>query len=478
MSGFKEYDQYDALGLAELVRKGDVSAEELLDEAINRTEKINPAINAVVIKHYEEARKQIADGLPDGPFRGVPFLLKDLHLLWEGTETTYGSAAYKGYVADHNSTLTERYLAAGFSIFGKTNSPELGLTGTTEPRLYGPTRNPWNTDHSPGGSSGGASAAVAAGILPLANASDGGGSIRIPAATCGLVGLKPTRGRTPMGPDRGEGWAGMSISHCVSSTVRDTAALLDATTGMEVGDPYCPPAAERPFLDEVGAPTGRLRIAVNARRWDGSAPHPEVEEAIRNSVKLLESLGHEVVEDAPALDPKAMGDAQATLIGSNTALTLQQRGEQLGRPLTENDVEHITWLMAEASKLRTGIDYARASLFIHQMSRLWGRFMTDYDVYLSPVLGLPPVKLGALDMMSEDVGSYMALISEYMPFTGIFNMTGQPSISLPLHWSKDGLPVGMMFTGRFGDDAGLLRLAAQLEEAQPWKDRRAPTYAA
>jgi amidase len=472
MSGFKEYGDYDALGLAELVAKGDVSPAELLDEAIDRTEKLNPKLNAVVLKHYDEAKQLIADGLPDGPFKGVPFLLKDLHLLWKGTVTSFGSGAWDGYVADHNTTLTDRYLKSGLVVFGKTNSPELGLAGTTEPRLYGATHNPWNLEHSPGGSSGGAAAAVAAGILPLANASDGGGSIRIPASACGLFGIKPTRGRTPIGPDRGEGWGGMSISHAVSRTVRDSAALLDATTGEASGDPYAAPTPDRSFLEEVGAPASKLRIAFNAKRPDGSKPDPEVEQAILNAAKLCEELGHEVVEAAPNLDPQAMGDAQATLIGANVALTLQQRGEALGRSLTQNDVENVTWLIAEAAKGRSSIDYANASLFIHQMGRMMGTFMENHDIYLCPVLGTPPPKLGVLDMMTEDVGGYLESITRIMPYAGLFNMTGQPSMSVPLHWTADGMPVGAMFTGRFGDDATLFRLAAQLEEAMPWQNKR------
>jgi len=472
MSGFKEYEDYDALGLAELVSKGDVSPTELLDEAIDRTEKLNPKLNAIVLKHYDEAKQLIADGLPDGPFKGVPFLLKDLHLLWKGTVTSFGSAAWDGYVADHNTTLTDRYLKSGLVVFGKTNSPELGLAGTTEPRLYGATHNPWNLEHSPGGSSGGAAAAVAAGILPVANASDGGGSIRIPASACGLFGIKPTRGRTPIGPDRGEGWGGMSISHAVSRTVRDSAALLDATTGEAPGDPYASPTPVRSFLEEVSTPTGKLRIAFNTKRPDGSKPETEIEQAILNAAKLCEELGHDVVEAAPTLDPQAMGDAQATLIGANVALTLQQRGEALGRSLTQNDVENITWLIADTAKSRSSVDYANASLFIHQMGRLMGTFMKTHDVYLCPVLGTPPPKLGVLSMMTEDVGDYLESITRIMPYAGLFNMTGQPSMSVPLHWTSDGLPVGAMFTGRFGDDATLFRLAAQLEEALPWKNRR------
>lgn len=472
MGSFKEYEDYDALGLAELVSMGDVSPTELLDEAVERTEKLNPKLNAIVLKHYEAAKQLIADGLPDGPFKGVPFLLKDLHLLWKGTVTTYGSSAWEGYVADHNTTLTDRYLKSGLVVFGKTNSPEMGLTGTTEPRLYGPTHNPWNLEHSPGGSSGGAAAAVAAGILPIANASDGGGSIRIPASACGLFGMKPTRARTPAGPDRGEGWAGMSISHAVSRTVRDSAVLLDATTGEAPGDPYASPTPARPFLEEIGAPAGRLRIAFNTKRPDGSSPDPEVEQAVLKAARLCEELGHHVIEAAPSIDPQAMGDAQAAIVGANVALALEQRGEALGREITPEDVEKITWLIAEAAKSRTSIDYVKATLFIHQMGRMMGSFMEQHDIYLCPVLGTPPPRLGVLDMMTDDIATYLTNITRIMPYAGLFNMTGQPSMSVPLHWTENGLPVGTMFTGRFGEDATLFRLAAQLEEAEPWKNKR------
>ena len=472
MAGFPDYDKYDGLGLAALVKRGDVTPADLLDEAISRAEKINPKINAIVMKHYDEARAQISRGLPDGIFSGVPFLLKDLHLLLKDTVTTYGSALFEGNKADHNSTLTERYLAAGLVIFGKTNSPEFGLAGTTEPRLYGATRNPWNLNHSPGGSSGGAAAAVAAGILPFANASDGGGSIRIPAAACGLFGMKPTRGRTPMGPDRGEGWAGLSISHVVSRSVRDSAAALDATAGDAPGDPYAAPAQARPFLQEVGAKPGRLRIAFTTQRSDGSACHPEVVAAVRETAALCNNLGHHVEEAAPAISREELSKHQATIVGANTGLTFRQRAAALGREVRQNDVEHITWLIAKAAETRNSTDYAEATLFIHRLGRQIAAFQEDYDVLLAPTLGVPPVPLGTLDMMTEDVGEYMRASYEYMPGTALANMTGQPSISMPLNWSAAGLPLGTMFTGRFGDEATLFRLAAQLEEAKPWAERR------
>ncbi|GAA6155042.1 amidase [Pyruvatibacter sp. HU-CL02332] len=477
MTGFKEYDDYDALGLAELVAKKEVTSTELLDEAISRLEKVDGALNSVPLKHYDEARAAIDAGLPDGPFKGVPFLLKDLHLLMTGTVTSFGSGAFKDNVADHDSTLTERYKDAGLVIFGKTNSPEFGLAGTTEPRLYGPTHNPWNTDHSPGGSSGGAAAAVAAGVLPLANASDGGGSIRIPASACGLFGMKPSRARTPLGPDRGEGWGGMSASHAVSRTVRDNAALLDATAGPAPGDPYSCPEPKRPFLDEVGIEPRPLRIAVTDTGPNGNSADAAVSAGLEATVKLLESLGHTVTQAAPAIDPNEMTVAQIGLIASSTALALDMRGEALGRPIAQQEVENITWAIAENGRSLSGTDVARGTLLIHQFSRQVAAFMNDYDVLLSPTLALPPVPLGTVNMDGDDIGAYIDINARYMPFAGLFNMTGQPSMSVPMHWTDDGLPVGMMFTGPFGDEATLFQLAGQLERAQPWAHRRPPVHA-
>src|SRR5271167_3869615 len=286
---FKEYGSYDAVGLADLVRKKQVSPKELLDEAIARTAKVDPKINAVVVKHYDYAERQIENGLPDGPFTGVPFLLKDLDLL-QGTRTTFGASIYKDDVADHTGTLAQRFLNAGLAIFGKSASPEFGLMPTTEPRLFGPTRNPWNPAHSSGGSSGGAGAAVAARILPVAHASDGGGSIRIPASASGVFGLKPTRARNPLGPDRGEGWGGFSIGHVISISVRDSAAMLDAVHGPEPSSPYVAPPPERPFLDEVGRDPGRLRIAFTDKSPYGDAIDPEIAAAVRDIASLLAGL--------------------------------------------------------------------------------------------------------------------------------------------------------------------------------------------
>jgi amidase/6-aminohexanoate-cyclic-dimer hydrolase len=474
MGGFSEFDQFDALGLAELVRRKDVTPEELLDESIDRVERLNPQLNAVTHKHYDEARKQIADGLPDGPFVGVPYLLKDLHLLLEGTATTSSSKLFEGNIADHDSTLVERYKAAGLVLFGKTNTPEFGLTMTTEPAMYGPCRNPWNTDHSTGGSSGGAGAVVAARINPMANASDGGGSIRIPAAACGVFGMKPTRARNPSGPDRGEGWNGCSVSHAVSLTVRDNAALLDATEGAAPGDLYAAPHRTRPFLQEVSADPGRLKIAFSTRTPAGTPLDADCALAVKKTAKLLEDLGHDVVEAWPDYDPAAIGQSLVTFIAAHCTTGLLLRAEALGRELTADDVEAQTWAFAEMSKMISSTDYARAQIAQQTESRKIGAFFDSYDAFIQPTLGMPPAPLGWLDMNNADMTDYITRVGEYSPFTSLYNITGNPSMSVPLHWTETGLPVGTMITGAFGDEATLFRLAGQLEKAEPWIDKKPP----
>lgn len=471
------YEEYDALGLAELVAKGDVTPDELLDEAIERTEKLNPTLNAVVSKWYDEARADIQAGLPDGPFKGVPFLLKDLNLYWEGRRTTNGAALFKDYIADHTSTLVQRYRDAGFVIFGQTNSPELGLTPSTEPRLHGPTRNPWNLDHTPGGSSGGASASVSAGIIPMANASDGGGSIRIPASCCGLFGLKPTRARTPVGPSMGEGWAGCSISHAVSRTVRDSAALLDATHGPAQGDPYFAPHFDGSFLDAVKNAPRQFRIAYSVEALNGAETDINCKNAVFDTLNLIKDLGHEVEEAQPPVDAQQISEAQVAIIATSARMTFEMRAEQLGRTVTQDDVELIPWLMIENAKALPVTAYPRAVRTIHQLGRTMAQFLDKYDVFVTPTMGRPPVELGHLDMMNPDPADYMATLASTANFCGYANMTGQPSMSLPLGMSDNGLPVGVMATGRFGDDALLLSLAGQIEQAAPWADRRPPAIA-
>lgn len=470
-----EYGSYDALGLAELVRNKDVSPTELLQEAIDRTEKVNGALNAVVVKHYEAAREQIARGLPDGPFKGVPFLLKDLNLL-ENTPTTFGSSLTRDFVAPHNNTITDRYLAAGLTIFGKSASPEFGLMPTTEPRLHGPCRNPWNVSHSSGGSSGGAGAAVAARIIPIAHATDGGGSIRIPASACGVFGLKPTRARTPTGPERGAGWGGFSVGHAVSISVRDSAALLDASRGIERVSPYDAPAPERPYLQEVGRDPGRLRIAFTDRAPSGAPIDPEIAAAVRETAALLEGLGHHIEERAPKL-PHDPADIINTIVAVHTALTLRLAERQHRRKIDARDFEEATLASAHVGSKASAVDYVEAEIAAFEIGRALAFFQRDYDVILSPTLCMPPLALGQLDTMAKDLSGIGPLLRRYMPGTSMYNMSGQPAMSVPLAWNKAGLPLGMMFAARFGDEGTLFRLAAQLEQARPWKDRRPPVCA-
>jgi len=347
----KDYEQYDALGLVELVKRRETSAEALLEAAISRTEARDGEVNAVVIRMFEEARKTVAAGVPDGPFQGVPFLLKDLHLAWPGVRLTNGSKLFSDFVPEVESELVARYRKAGLVVFGKTHSPEYGLTTSSESVLFGQTRNPWNLEHTAGGSSGGASAAVAAGYLPLANASDGGGSIRIPASCCGLFGMKPTRGRTPLGPNSGEGWAGMSAVHAVSRSVRDSAALLDATAGPDLGAPYAAQPPNRPFLDEVSQAPGRLRISIQRQPWNGTEPHKDCLAALEDAVALCRDLGHEVEEAPFEVDSTILAPATLTILSASTRAMMEQRAEVLGRPLAEDDVEPGTWASSTRAAL-------------------------------------------------------------------------------------------------------------------------------
>ncbi len=473
----EEFESFDGLGLAELVRGRDVSPAELLDAAVSRVEARNPELNAVVTRMYDQARAAIAEGLPAGPFTGVPYLLKDLGAHYTGAVTSFGSTLFKDFVVDHDSEITARLRRAGLVIFGKTNTPELGLAPSTEPRLFGPTRNPWSLGHSSGGSSGGSAAAVAAGMVPMAHATDGGGSIRIPASCCGLFGLKPTRARNPMGPDAGEGWGGASVGHAVTRTVRDSAALLDATSGPDVGDPYWAPPPARPFLDEVGRDPGRLRIALTTRPWNGQPVDPECAEAATAAARLCEQLGHLVEEATPAVDAKLLGEASLIIVSANIRAALEARAAVLGRELAAGDVERLTWARAMNGHTARAADYARSIGVIHRTGRVVARFFTRYDILLSPTMCRPPYPLGVLDLMTEDVERYTQAILGAVGFTSLFNSAGCPAMSVPLSWSRAGLPIGVQFAAPFGDEATLFRLGAQLETAQPWATRRPPARA-
>jgi amidase/6-aminohexanoate-cyclic-dimer hydrolase len=473
-----DLDRYDGLGLAELVRTKEVTAAELLEAVIARAEARNPALNAIVGRLHDPARAAIAAGLPEGPFTGVPYLLKDLGALYTGAETSFGSTFFAGFVADHDSELTARLKRAGLVIFGKTNTPELGLAPSTEPRRFGPTRNPWNLAYSAGGSSGGAAAAVAGGILPMAHATDGGGSIRIPASCCGLFGLKPTRARNPMGPDAGEGWGGASVAHAVTWSVRDSAALLDATSGPDVGDPYWAPPPAGPFLAEAGRDPGRLRVAFTTTSFNGQAVDASCAEAARAAAKLCESLGHDVEEARPDVDGQALGLAQRIVVGANVRAQLEARAAALGRALASGDVEKLTWARAADGTAFSAWEYARSIAVIHRTGRAVARFFTRHDVLLSPTMCQPPYPLGVLDLSAEDEAAYTKAVLASIGFTSLFNSSGNPAMSVPLGRSPQGLPLGVQFAGRFGEEATLFRIAGQIERARPWTRSRPPVPAA
>jgi Asp-tRNA(Asn)/Glu-tRNA(Gln) amidotransferase A subunit family amidase len=443
-----------------------------LETVIARIERRNPKINAVVTKMYDQARAAISAGLPEGPFTGVPYLLKDLHLFYAGVPTTYGSRFFADFVPDHDSTMTLRLKRAGLVICGKTNTPEFGQSTSTEPVLFGPTRNPWNLHFSSGGSSGGSAAAVASGMVPMAHATDGGGSIRVPASCCGLFGLKPTRARNPYGPDLGEGWSGASVGHAVTRTVRDSAALLDATAGPDVGDPYWAPPPVRPFLEEVGLSPGQFRIALCTTTFNGSPVDRDCLDAANDAAGLCQSLGHSVEEAQPQINGSELGEAQRVIVISNVRSTLDARARAAGISWTEENVERITYASAKDADSISGADYAKSVQAIHREGRQVGRFFEKYDLLLSPTMACAPLPLGQPDMMSTDPDAFRTPLLRTIGFTALFNAAGNPAMSVPLYWNSAGLPIGIQFAGRFGDEATLLRLAAQLEQARPWANRR------
>jgi amidase len=465
-----EYGKYDALGLAALVAKKKVKPSELLEEAISRAEKLNPKLNAIVYKDYENARRRTKEKLR-GPFAGVPFLLKDIFALSTTMPTRQASKFMPAMPWMHNSLLTERFLAAGLVPFGKTNVPEFGLVATTESRLYGAAHNPWNLDHSTGGSSGGSAAAVAGGIIPMAHANDGGGSIRIPASACGLVGLKPTRGRMSNGPDFGEIIEGLATDLVVSKTVRDTAAALDATAGPVQGDPYWAPPQPKSYLAAMKRKPKKLRIAFAGKKLDGSAFHPDCLAAVKHAAKICRDLGHEVEEGSPDLDQALLIPAFMALWGAGLANGIDTIAMLTQRKPTADDFEGTTWGLYEQGKRVSASEFIGAKAQLQMAGRVAARFHEKYDMWISPTLGAPPVKLGFFDMDERDVSKSFGAQIDYVPFTAMQNATGQPAINLPLYWNKENLPIGVQFVGRFGDEEGLLRLAASIEKAAPWAHR-------
>lgn len=471
---FAEYDNYDGLGLAELVARGEVSALELVDEAISRSESLNPTLNCVVFEGFDQARKWAAEQNATGArFQGVPTLLKDNLGFCQGMPTTFGSNYIPAVPLPIDATLVLRMRAAGMIPIGKSNAPEFGLVCTTEPLRYGPARNPWNLEHSPGGSSGGAAAAVAAGIVPLAHANDGGGSIRVPAACCGLVGLKPTRARNPLGPLIGDVMSGLVAEHVVSRSVRDTAAALDATAGPEAGDPYCAPPAPASYLAEIDAPDQKFRIAVLPAPAD-IPRHPEVDQALQDTVALLLRMGHAVEEPAPPeLD---LGESFLDIWCAGLCSALDSHQQWVGRAPEGDDLEPLTWAMWEVGKRVTAARYLQGIGRMQRLARRFARHYSNYDLTLTPTLNRPPLRLGELDMRSPDLDAQARIMRDFIPHTPLFNMTGCPAISLPGCWTRDGLPLGMMFGAAFGDEARLIRIAAQLERARPWSHRRPPMF--
>jgi len=474
MLKLEEFTSLDATAMAERVRKKEIQAKELVEAAIAWIERLNPSLNAVVTPMYEQARSAASGQLPAGPFSGVPFLLKDLGAPCAGVRMTMASASMRDFVPDHDSELVARLKRAGLVIIGKTNTPELGILPTTEPLLFGPCRNPWDIQRTPGGSSGGSAAAVAARFVPMAHANDGGGSIRIPASCCGLFGLKPTRGRNPLGPDFGDIFSGLVADHAVTRSVRDSAALLDATAGPDVGDPYWAPPPARPFLLEVGADPGRLRIAFTTASATGVQVHADCLSAVREAATLCANLGHEVAEDSPAINGELLTRSFMVLWSGGCAWTIDGLSLAVKRAPSRDQFEPLTWALYEMGRQQSASAFLLSLTLLQRISREVARFFLKYDVWLTPTLGEPPVALGTFDSPAQDPLRGLRRAESFVPFTPICNATGQPAMSVPLFWNEQGLPVGVHFIGRFGDEATLFRLAAQLESARPWAGRRPP----
>jgi amidase len=472
----------DACALAQLVRDRQVSPLELVDDAIARIEKVNPHLNAVIRTRFDEARREAAGELPSGPFRGVPIVLKDLLCSSAGEEIHEGMRVVKQarYVAPHDQELARRIRAAGFIVVGRTNTPELGILPTTEPQSYGPTRNPWDVTRSSGGSSGGSAAAVAAGIVAVGHASDGGGSIRIPASECGLVGLKPSRARVSLGPDYGDVMGGLVCELAVTRTVRDTASFLDAVAGPAPGDPYVAPAPDRPYREEIGTDPGHLRIGLQTDAFGGSvATHPDCVRAAEEAGVVLESLGHRVDHaHVDALDDPEFLGSFLLVWSAGTAYELDTNWPaKLGRPIAADDVEPLTWALAGLARRSSAAEFLAARQKLQTISRgvaQW--FSAGFDLLLTPTLAEPPPLLGEFDSPPENPEHGLWRAASLVPFTPAFNAGGQPAISLPLWWNAQGLPIGAQLVAPLGREDVLLRVGAQLERVRPWADRHPPVH--
>jgi amidase len=480
MISLRDYTSHDGLGLAELVAKKEVTPRELLDAALQGIAKVNPKLNAVLQTFPELASAEIRESRGQGPFSGVPLLIKELLLQGKNVRCEMGSKLAEGFVASEDSELMARFRRAGFTLAGTTQTPELGYNPTTETRHFGPVRNPWDLTRSAGGSSGGSGAAVAAGIVPIAHANDGGGSIRIPASCDGLVGLKPTRDRIPTGPNYADPLCGLACEFAVTRSVRDAAALLDAVAGPDTGASGHPVPPARPFRQEVGAPPGRLRIAWTTSPASGEKVDPECTRAVHQTVSLLEELGHTLVEDRPRYDWELFLQNVHVIWTSFTAASVNAIAAGMNRKPGPDNLEAVTLACYEDGKRFTAVDLLDAMAHGNLLSREVGRFFETVDVLLTPTIARPPAPLGELnqDRQGMTAMEWTRQVFAYAPFTPLFNTTGQPAISLPLHWSATGLPVGVQFAGRFGDEATLLRLASQLEHARPWADKRPPVHVA
>ncbi len=487
-----EYISYDGSGLAKLVREKEVEPSELLELALERVSVLNHEVNAVVRLMEEDARTAAQNYKADGVFSGVPFLAKDLGSHFAGHPTSAGSRLTKDVSAERDTELVRRLRATGVSIFGKTNLPEFGLTPYTEPELWGPCRNPWDLARTPGGSSGGSGAAVAAGFAPMAGAGDGGGSIRIPASCCGLFGLKPTRGRTPTGPSRGQVWRGATVEHILSRSVRDSAIMLDMTHGADPGAPYEVTLPEDPFAEEVRRGPGRLRIAWTTKPILGSEVHPDCISAVEEAVGLLKELGHELIETEPQIDSEGFARAFMLMVASEVSADIHDAETVLGRRAKLGELEPVTRVLSLLSKSLSAREFSSALRLLEHEARSVGAFFENHDMLLTPTIATPPARIGELAPTPTEqlqlrtlglIGSgrlvkMIGLLDEvakhafdFTPWTPVFNVTGQPAMSVPLHWNPHGLPVGVHFVARFGAEATLFRLAGQLERARPWFDR-------
>lgn len=473
-----EYSELDAVAMAELVRKGEVTALELVEEAIRRIEVLNPSLNAVVYPMYEHARQLANEPSNGGTFAGVPFLIKDMTAHYAGTPTTHSTQLLRDIgPSDYDTEIIKRFKRAGVITVGKTNTPELALSATTESLLRGACCNPWDLTRTTGGSSGGSAAAVAARIVPMGHGGDGGGSLRMPGSCCGIVGFKPSRMRTPHGPDVSSVWESCCGEFIMSRTVRDSAYMLDEVAGQDTGSYYSAPAQTRPFRDEITRQPGKLRIAFSTTGPDNVPTHPDCVAAVEQAAKLCQDLGHHVEQACPTL-PESLsekfGESFLGALAIETAQDADELAALVGRPATAEDFEPANWSFIEHGRSFSGVDAVRFKRVLHSVARAVGPFFEDYDIYISPTLAKPPVKLGEIDTQVADWLEFFSHMFEFMPFTSLFNVSGSAGVSLPIAWNGDGLPIGCQFITQMGRDGLLLSLAAQIEQAAPWDQRRPP----